>query len=78
MQSEHRFGLKTASLLVLVQLPNRLLKKHFDAFGVELQNLINNNFNTGTFPDELNMGEISCLFERDDSFTKKNYRPITL
>ena len=59
-------------------LPTRLLKEHFDVFGVELQNLINNSLNTGVFPDELKMGEISSLFKSEDSFIKKNYTPITV
>ena len=48
------------------------------SFGVELQNLINNSLITGVFPDELKMGEISSLFKSEDSFIKKNYRPITV
>ena len=57
-------------------LPTRLLKEQFDVFSVELQNLINNSLNTGVFPDELKMGEISSLFKSEDSL--KNYRPITV
>ena len=93
MQVEHRFEFEHVSLQeVVVQLhkldpkkscpvgslPTRLLKEHFDVFGVELQNLINNSLNTGVFPDELKMGEISSLFKSEDSFIKKNYRPITV
>ena len=37
-------------------LPTRFLKEHFDVFGVELLNLINNSLNTGVFPDKLKMG----------------------
>ena len=93
VQVEHRFEFQHVSLQeVVVQLhklnpktscpvgslPTRLLKEHFDVFGVELQNLINASLNTGVFPDELKMGEISSLFKSEDSFIKKNYRPITV
>ena len=93
VQVEHTFEFEHVSLQeVMVQLhklnpkkscpvgslPTKLLKEHFDIFGVQLQNLINNSLVTGVFPDELKMGEISSLFKSEDSFIKKNYRPITV
>ena len=86
VQVEHRFEFERVSLQEMVvqlhklnlkkscpvgSLPTRLLKEHFDIFGVELQNLINNSLVTGVFPDELKMGEISSLFKSEDSFIKK-------
>ena len=66
VQVEQRFEFKYISLQeVVVQLhkrnpeksfpvcslPTRLLKKHFEVFGVELQNLINNSLNICVFPE---------------------------
>ena len=59
-------------------LPTRLLKEHFEVFGVELQNLTNSGLSNGVFPDKLKMGELSSLFKSEDPFIKKNYRPITV
>ena len=39
---------------------------------------INNSLITGAFPDKLKMGEISSLSKSEDSFIKKNYRPINV
>ena len=78
VQVEQRFEFKHVSLQeVVVQLhklnpkkscpvgslPTRLLKEHFEVFGVGLLNLINNSLNTGLFPDKLKMGEVSSLFK---------------
>ena len=86
VQVEHRFEFEHVSLQeVVVQLhklvpkkscpvgslPTRLLKEHFDVFGVEFQNLIDNSLNTGVFPDELKMGEISSLFKSEDPSLRK-------
>ena len=59
-------------------LPTRLLKEHFEVFGVELQNLTNSSLSSGVFPDKLKMEEVSSLFKSEDPFIKKNYRPITV
>ena len=93
VQVEHTFEFEHVSLQeVVVQLhklnpkkscpagslPTKLLKEHFDVFGVQLQNLINNSLVTGVFPNELKMGESSSLFHSEDSLIKKNDRPITV
>ena len=31
-----------------------------------------------TFPEELKAGDITSLFEQEDAFSKKSYRPITI
>ena len=49
-----------------------------DVFSIAKQNLFNSNLSKGTFPKELKAGDISSLFKKEDAFTKKNYRPITV
>ena len=40
--------------------------------------MFNSGLSKGTFPKELKAGDISSLFKKEDAFTKKNYRPITV
>ena len=49
-----------------------------DVFSVVIQSLFNSGLSSGTFPKELKAGDISSLFKKEDAFTKKNYRPITV
>ena len=86
VQVKQRFEFKHVSLQeVVVQLhklnpkkscpegslPTSPLKEHFDVFGVEPLNLINNSLNTGVFPDKLKMGEVSSLFKSEDPSIRK-------
>ena len=49
-----------------------------EVFSVAIQNLFNSGLSKSTFPKELKAGDISSLFKKEDAFTKKNYRPITV
>ena len=42
------------------------------------QNLYNYGVSKGIFPKELKARDISSLFNKEDAFIKKNYRPITV
>ena len=59
-------------------IPARILKENSDVFSVAIQNMFNSGLSKGTFPKELKAGDISSLFKKEDAFTKKNYRPITV
>ena len=59
-------------------IPSRILKENPEVFSVTIQNLFNSGLSQGTFPKELKAGDISSLFKKEDAFTKKNYRPITV
>ena len=86
MQVEQRFEFKHISLKEAVvqlhklnpkkycplgSLPTRLVKEHFEIFGIELQSLINSSLNNSVFPGKLKMGEVSSLFKSEDPFIKK-------
>ena len=59
-------------------IPVRILKENSDAFCTLIQNLYNYGLSQCIFPKELKAGDISSLFKKDDTFLKKNYRPITV
>ena len=59
-------------------IPAKILKENSDVFSVIIQNLFNSGLSKGNFPKELKAGDISSLFKKEDAFTKKNYRPITV
>ena len=59
-------------------IPAKILLENSGVFSVAIQNLFNSNLSKGTFPKELKVGDISSLFKKEDAFTKKNYRPITV
>ena len=59
-------------------IPAKIIMENSDVFSVAIQNLFNSGLSKGTFPKELKAGDISSLFKKDDAFTKKNYRPITV
>ena len=59
-------------------IPARILKENSDVFCAVIQNLYNYGLSKGIFPKELKAGDISSLFKKEDAFTKKNYRPITV
>ena len=59
-------------------IPAKILMTNSDVFSVAIQSLFNSGLSKGTFPKELKAGDISSLFKKEDAFTKKNYRPITI
>ena len=59
-------------------IPARILKKNSDVFSVAIQNMFNSGLSKGTFPKEVKARDISSLLKKEDAFTKKNYRPITV
>ena len=58
--------------------PTKLLLTNSDVFSVAIQSLFNSRLSKGTFPKDLKAGDISSRFKKEDAFTKKNYRPITV
>ena len=59
-------------------IPAKILLENSDVFSVAIQNLFNSNLSKGTFPKKLKAGDISSLFKKEDAFTKKNHRPISV
>ena len=53
------------------QLLTRLSKEHFDVFGDERQNVINDSLNNSMLSNQLKVGERSSLFKYNDCLIMK-------
>ena len=56
----------------------RVIKDNVDIVASRLLDLFNKGVDGNFFPDEMKDGDVSTLFKNNDSFRKKNYRPITV
>ena len=52
----------------------KILKGNIDIYLVQLTNIINSFFQSGCFPEELNMAEVLPIFKNKDSLDKENYK----
>ena len=59
-------------------IPARVLKENSDLLLPHLVSTYNSCISESDFPSELKAGDISSLFKKDDAFSKKNFRPITV
>ena len=59
-------------------IPPRVLKENKEIFTPWLTNIFNNLVSQNEFPDDLKLGDITTLFEKDEATDKRNYRPITV
>ena len=58
--------------------PAKILKGSSDVFLPYLTNTFNLCLAENYFPNELEKGDVSSLYKKDDALNKKNYRPITV
>ena len=54
------------------------MKDHGDILAHHLTELFNVMIRNGQFPHELKLGDVSCLFKKNDITNKLNYRPIAM
>ena len=59
-------------------IPAKILMESSDVFSVAIRNLFNSGLSKIAYPKELKAGDITSLFKKEDAFTKKDYRPITV
>ena len=59
-------------------IPARITKENSDVFSVVIKSLSNSHMSKWTFPEEQKVGDITSPFKQEDTFSKKNYRPITV
>ena len=59
-------------------IPAKVLKENSDLLFPYLISTCNSCISESYFPNELKAGDISSLNKKDDTFKKKNYRPITV
>ena len=59
-------------------IPAKVMKENSDIFASILLGHFNATISQNDFPETLKAGDISSLYEKDDNFIKKHYRPITV
>ena len=59
-------------------IPAKILKVAVDEITYSLTDLFNQTVNTCSFPTNLKKADITPVFKKDNSTTKKNYRPISI
>ena len=59
-------------------IPAKILKEHFDIFGPKLLIDFNCAINTGIFPKNQKLADISPIFKDHDKHIKRNYRPVSI
>ena len=57
-------------------IPPRVLKENKDIFAPLLTTIFNNSISQNEFPFNLELGDITPLFKKDEATDKSNYRPI--
>ena len=71
-------NLDTKKASPIGSIPARIIKDNDDIVASHLLDLFNKSVDGNFFPDEMKDGDVSALFKNNDSFHKKNYRPITV
>ena len=59
-------------------IPANVLKDTCDTFIPYLTEIINNSFQTGNFPNELKLAEVTPVYKKKNHFNKENYRPVSV
>ena len=58
--------------------PAKILKKSVGIHIKEITFIINGCIESGTFPDDLKLADVSPIFKKEDSFKKEIYRPVSI
>ena len=59
-------------------IPTKILKQNVDICCPVLYKLVVEAFQTGVFPDELKLADITPTYKKEDPTNTKNYRPISV
>ena len=59
-------------------IPANVLKDTCDTFILYLTEIINNSFQTGNFPSELKLVEVTPVFKKKERLNKENYRLVSV
>ena len=59
-------------------IPTKILKENVDIFCPVLYKLVVEAFQTGVFPDELKLADITPTYKKEDPTNTKHYRPISV
>ena len=56
----------------------KLIKESTDAIDIPITNILNASINQSCYPNAWKKGQLTPLYEKDDEFSKANYRPVTV
>ena len=59
-------------------IPTKILKENYDIFGPKIVIDYNSSINTGIFPKNQKLADISPIFKDTDKHIKGNYRPVSI
>lgn len=59
-------------------LPTKILKEEITLLYPFITDCFNASINEGSFPNEMKLSDITCIFKKDDNTNKTNYRPISI
>ena len=59
-------------------IPTKVLKQNSDICCPILLNIINQNIESGSFPEELKLADVTPIFKKEDATCAKNYRPVSV
>ena len=62
----------------VVDIPADMLKVTLDIHLSLITKIINLSFESGCFPDDLKLAEVSPIFKKNDDLDKENYRPVSV
>ena len=65
-------------VLVLMVIPQKIIKAIADYVSVPLMFIFNNSFLTGVFPDSLKHVKITPVYKADDKLLINNYHPTSI
>ena len=70
--------LKTGKSMGPNSIPMKILKILCPLISVPLSQIINESFQSGTFPNKMKLAKVIPLFKKGCPLTASNYRPISL
>ena len=55
---------------------SQFFERPYDTFIPYITEIINHSFQTGNFPNELKLAEVTLVYKKKDPLSKENYRPV--
>ena len=59
-------------------LPMFIFKENISSLSAVIAHICNLTFLSGSFPEQLNVGKVTCLFKKGERDSPGNYRPISI
>ena len=59
-------------------IPPKLILAGCESLSVPIRDMTNTIISRGSFPENLKLAQVTPIFKKDDPFTEKNYRPVSI